>query len=473
MNSKPLHKGETITLKIDNLAFGGQGIGRYQDRVVFIDQALPGQTIHAKIIKIKKNYAEAILQDVIHQSPHYQQPPCIHFGSCGGCSFQHLSYQQQLYHKEQQVYESLQRIGGFKHIPMHPIIASPQIFAYRNKMEFSFSPYRWLSQEELDREANDDTALYLGLHAKRFYQKVVDVTRCHLVTEKANEIMCKTREFTRKTQWPAYDVKHHSGFWRFLVVRCSSNTADIMVNLVAFDYQENLAKEFRELMISTFPEITSLLFSTTQNKSGVAIGEREYLLHGNPFIEEKLADYRFLISSTSFFQTNTLQTENLYKIVAEFAEIQPHEIVYDLFCGAGTIAIFLSSFAQRIIGFELIAPAVADANKNAQINGIDNCEFITSDLKNLAADSRKVIELHGRPSVLVIDPPRSGMHPKTIATILSMQPKRIVHVSCNPTTLARDLKILCQEKYKLVAVQPVDMFPHTHHIETVAKLVLK
>ncbi|MBN2355698.1 23S rRNA (uracil(1939)-C(5))-methyltransferase RlmD [candidate division KSB1 bacterium] len=470
--STSLHKGDEVILKIDSLAFGGLGVARLQDRVVFVDKALPGQTVRARIFKLKKKFAQARILEIVKQSPFYQKPRCTHFGACGGCSIQHLDYIQQLHFKEQQVRESLEHLGGFQNIPLKPILASPESFSYRNKMEFSFSPHRWLSNEEMIKNRPEKKELYLGLHAKNFYNKVVDIQQCHLVAAQTNDILRVTREFAAQTGLPAYDSKQHIGFWRFLVVRHSKNINNLMVNLVTFDYNPKVAKNFKKLMTATFPQITSLLYSTTQNISGLAYGEKEYVLAGNHLIEEKLADYRFEISSNSFFQTNTLQTENLYQIVVELAAIQPEQVVYDLFCGAGTISIFASRLAHRVVGFEIVPDAVDDAIRNARKNNINNCDFLVSDLRTFAKDWQQPLQRYGKPAIMIIDPPRGGMHPKTIDAILELEPPCIIHVSCNPTTLARDLKILCEQKYYLQTVQPVDMFPHTHHIEVVVKLLL-
>lgn len=465
-----LRKGDLVELQPVTLALGGAAVARQDDLVIFVDQALPGQKILARISKKKKSYAEARLLEVLQPSPQQVEPRCGHFGHCGGCRWQHLAYDQQLLFKQAQVEETLHHIGGFDEPQVAPTLPSPEQYHYRNKMEYSFSPQRWIPAAELGQPAPASADLYLGLHAKGFFDKIIDVQNCHLLTPLTNQILHQVRQFAIASGRPAYHAREHHGFWRFLVLRSARNTGELMVNLVASEFDSSLAQQFANRMQQHFPEITSLLYSTTRSLSGVAFGEAEYLLAGKPTITEKLGPLTFEISSNSFFQTNTLQAERLYDVVVDQARLQPHEVVYDLYCGAGTISLYLSHLARKVIGFESVKAAVEDAQRNAALNKIDHCTFILGDLKDLLHQTETVIAQYGQPDVLIIDPPRGGMHPKTVEAVLRLAPDRIVHVSCNPASLARDLKLLCAEEYRLTRVQPVDMFPHTAHIEAVVLL---
>ncbi|HOY45221.1 MAG TPA: 23S rRNA (uracil(1939)-C(5))-methyltransferase RlmD [bacterium] len=473
LKSKPaagVHRGDLVELRPTDLALGGAAVARLDDLVVFVENALPGQTVLAKIFKKKKNFAEARLEKVLTPAPGQVEPRCAHFGHCGGCRWQHFAYGQQLESKQRQVEETLRHLGGFAGLTVQPTLPSPEIYGYRNKMEFSFSPLRWLPFFEKGREDATAEALYLGLHAKGFFDKIIDVESCHLLPPLSSEILQEVRQFAIESGRPAYHARDHRGFWRFLVVRHARKTGELMVNLVASEYDRSLAETFTQRMQARFPQISSLLYSTTQSLSGVAFSEAEYLLAGKSTITENLGSLSFEISSNSFFQTNTLQAERLYDVIIDYAQLRPDETVYDLYCGAGTISLYVSHLAERVVGFESVKAAVDDAHHNAAHNRIGNCFFVWGDLRDALEDTGKTIARYGRPDVLIIDPPRGGMHPKTVAAVLRLAPQRIVHVSCNPATLARDLKLLCAEAYRLTKVQPVDMFPHTAHIEVVVLL---
>ncbi|HNW59783.1 MAG TPA: 23S rRNA (uracil(1939)-C(5))-methyltransferase RlmD [bacterium] len=465
-----LRRGDLVELIPDDLALGGAAVARLDELVIFVEQALPGQKILARISKKKKNFAEAHLEKILQPAPHQIEPRCAHFGHCGGCRWQHLDYEQQLRCKQRQVEESLRHIGGFSGLEVQPTLPSPELYAYRNKMEYSFSPQRWVPRHELGAPREEETALYLGLHAKGFFDKIIDVQACHLLPPVTNDILHAVRQFAIDSGRPAYHARDHQGFWRFLVIRHARKTGELMVNLVASEYDQALARDLAARMQARFPGITSLLFSTTQSLAGVAFSEAEYLLAGKKTITEMLGPLVFEISSNSFFQTNTLQAERLYDIVVDYARLQPDETVYDLYCGAGTIALYVSHLVKKVVGFESVQAAVEDAQRNAAYNRIGNCSFVWGDLRDLIENTGETIARFGRPDVLIIDPPRGGMHPKTVAAVSRLAPERIVHVSCNPATLARDLKVLCAGPYRLTKVQPVDMFPHTAHIEVVVLL---
>lgn len=469
-----MKKGEEIELKIESLAFGAKGVAKLENFVVFVNGALPGETVLAKIRKKQKNHAEARLIKVLQKSPFFVEPVCIHFGECGGCSIQHLDYQKQLDAKTDQVGDVLKKLGGLSDFELTPTIASPDVFNYRNKMEFSFSRDRWITQQEINSGAKIERSFcFLGMHAKGFFEKVVDLQECHLVNPIASEILKEVREIAKKSQLEVYTTKDHTGFWRFLVIRACQNTKDLMVNIVTHSYNEQIASLIKERLTSKFPSITSLLYSTTTNKANVAFGEEEFVLAGNKTMFEKLGDYQFEISANSFFQTNSKQAEQLYDKVLEYADFDGSENVYDLYCGAGTISLYISRYANKVVGFEAIDSAVLDARRNAELNKVTNCQFVRGDLRDQLTDIKMVTRNYGHPDVMIIDPPRAGMHPKTVKAILRLKPEKIVHVSCHPATLARDLKELCAEHYKVVKVQPVDMFPHTAHVEVVALLVRK
>jgi len=461
---------DILTLNIDRLAYGGAGVARYQDLVIFVEQALPGQQVQVCISKKKKNFAEARLLAVIKPSPVQRQPVCRHFGPCGGCALQNLSYTAQVEEKTRQVAESLKHLGGFPDVVLEPALGSPEQFFYRNKMEFSFSEYRYVPQEELNLGLMAEPGLFLGLHAKGFYNKVIDLQECHLLAPLSNDLVAAVRRFALASGKTVFNAQTGAGLWRFLVIRHAKHSGEWLVNLVASEYDGELAQRFKHEMVERFPQITSLLFSTTRSRAGVAFSEKEYLLHGRSFIRETIGPLGFNISSNSFFQTNSLQTERLYAVVKEWAAVQAHETVFDLYCGAGTISLTVASQAKRVIGFESVAAAVADARRNALENHIDNCDFVLGDLRDQLDDTAAVTSAWGSVDVMIIDPPRAGMHRKTVQAILRLQPKRIIHVSCNPTSLARDLKLLCEGGYRLGRVKPVDMFPHTTHIEIVAEL---
>ncbi len=473
MSEQPVvRKGQDVEVDITALAYGGQGVARIDDFVVFVNGAIPGQRVNVRIIKKKKSYAEARVLQLVHESPLATKPRCRHFGSCGGCRLQNLVYEEQIREKGEQVKDLLVRIGGLSDFEFFPTMPSSDIFYYRNKMEFSFSRNRWLTPDEIaSGEAIARQTHYLGFHAKGFYDKIIDLEECHLVDPTAVDILKTVREIARQSGLPVYSTADHSGFWRFLIVRPSAATSDLMVNVVTSRFDEKVAAWLKDELMRRFPHISSLINGVTRSKASVAFSEEEHLLAGKPTITDKLGPYTFKISPNSFFQTNTRQAGRLYDIVAEYAELQCDDLVYDLYCGAGTISIYLSARVRRVVGFESVQSAILDARENCAINGVENCEFVLGDLKDELNDAREIKSKYGQPDVLILDPPRGGMHPKTIKAVLALRPQRIVHVSCNPTTLARELAVLCESDYRLIKVQPVDMFPHTAHIEAVAQLL--
>ena len=467
-----IKKGQQIELDIESLAYGGQGVARVDDFVVFVNGAIPGQKVKALVIRKKKSYAEARLIEIKQQSPLAAEPRCIHFGFCGGCRLQNLNYGEQVKAKGAQVDDILRRLGGLKDFELYPAVPSENSYYYRNKMEFSFSRNRWLTPEEIKSDQTfEQNAHYLGFFARGFYDKVIDLQECHLIHPVAVQILDVVRKIARDSNRPVYSTADHRGFWRFLIVRPSRLTTDLMVNVVTSEYDQKIADILRTKLMKEFPQISSLINGVTRSKSSVAFSEEEHLLAGNPTITEKIGYYSFIISANSFFQTNTLQTKRLYDIALEYADFDGDELVYDLYCGAGTISIYISSYVDKVVGFESVEAAILNAKENCTINSIKNCEFVLGDLKDGLDQTERIIERYGQPDVIILDPPRGGMHPKTVRAVLALDPKKIVHVSCNPTTMARELQVLCESNYRLIQVQPVDMFPHTAHVEAVAQLV--
>ncbi len=468
-----MKKGSEFQATVESLAYGGHGICRIENFVVFVRGALPGQTIKARIVRKKSSYAEARLLEVLSESPFAVPPRCVHFGSCGGCLLQHFDYEKQCDEKYNQVKDLLQRVGGLQDFEMLPTLPAQPIYNYRNKIEFSFSRDRWLSPEEIaSNKEVEKTGLYLGFHAKGFFNKVIDIQECHLTDPVATRILREVREIAQNSGLPVYSTQDHQGFWRFLVVRPAFNTGDLVVNVVTSRFDKTVVAELKNRLTTEFPQITSLINGITKSKSSVAYTEEEFVLFGEPTIEERLGPYRFQISANSFFQTNTRQAKVLYDVALEFAEFDGDELVYDLYCGAGSISIYISEHVDKVVGFESVGSAVENARQNCRLNDVQNCQFVLGDLKDQLNDTEQVLRDYGQPDVIILDPPRGGMHPKTVQAVLNLQPERIVHVSCNPATMARELQVLTQD-YRLTKVQPVDMFPHTAHIEVVAQLVKK
>ncbi len=459
-------KGEELTLNIDSLAFGGSGVARFSDLVVFVAGGLPGSEVRARITKVKRSFAEAVPTAVLRESPFAAKPLCRHFGSCGGCLMQNLQYEKQLQEKSEQVRQLLRRIGGISDFQMKPPLPSPEIYDYRNKMEFSFARRRRYD----DKPPEDDhEGCYLGLHARGFFDKVVDLQECRLMRPPAAEIIATVREFARRSGLAPYSTFDHRGFWRFLVIRRSVFTDDLMVNVIASEYRQEIACGL-EQALAAFPEITSLYYGITRSKAAVAFCEETRLLTGKPFIVEKIGELSFRISPDSFFQTNSRQVKRLYDAVLEAAQLKESDTVYDLYCGAGTISLYVAPHVGRVVGFESVKSAVDDAVVNAAVNGIHHCRFVCADLKDALDSPEELKAAYGAPRVVILDPPRGGMHPKTVKGVIDLAPEVIVHVSCNPATLARELDEFNKNGYAVTTVQPVDMFPHTAHIETVVRL---
>lgn len=467
-----IKKGAELELRVESLAFGGRGVCRLNGFVIFVEDALPGQKVQARIFRKRKGYAEARALQMLEPSSEEVLPRCAHFGECGGCRCQNLDYAAQLKYKQQQVTESLERIGGFQTVEVRPTLSSPDLYYYRNKMEFSFGDQRWLSHQEIERNAiTKPRDFALGLHVRGRYDKILDLDECHLQSARSVELLHFVRRFALGSGWPPYTTRGHTGFWRHLVIREGKQTGETMVNLVTADVPQAFpaVEELGREIAANFPDVTTAVHNINRKKAQVAAGDEERVLFGPGYIKEKIGDGLFRISANSFFQTNTRAGEALYQQVRELGAFSGHETVYDLYAGAGIISIIIADQVKRVVGFELVEEAIADAVRNCELNGVTNCAFVQGDLKDalVPAEARRQ---WGPPDAMIFDPPRAGLHEKVLRAVLKLGPQRIVYVSCNPTTFARDVKGLCEGPYRLDVVQPVDMFPHTAHIEVVSRL---
>ncbi len=474
MAERVVKRGDELQLEIASSAFEGKSVARVEGFVIFVEGAVPGDVVKARVVKSKKNFAEARTLEVLAPSSLRTTPRCPSFGTCGGCKWQHVEYEAQLKFKEQHVREAFERIGGFESLTIEPIIGADNRYFYRNKMEFSFSDQQWLPEgPPLPLHPSPFTnPIFLGLHVPQRYDKVLDLGECHLQSGQSNAILNFTREFARRTELPVYSTKDEGGFFRFLVIRQSNRTSELMVNLVTFEDLPDVMKKYTEELLNAVPDVTTVVNTVNRKKAQVAFGESERIYHGEGVIHESLGGFTFTISSGSFFQTNTAQAEVLYRVAGSFAQLKKSDTVFDLYSGTGTIAIVLSPHAREVVGIESVESAIADADRNVRMNGVANCRFVLGDLKERLTKDTEWMKSHQKPDVLVIDPPRSGMHPKVVEEIRSLGVPRIVYVSCNPATQARDCQLLCTNLYHLRKLQPVDMFPHTYHIENVALLEL-
>ncbi len=463
-NQYPVKKNQVYPLEVTSLAFGGKGVARIEDYVVFIRRALPGDNVNARIIKRKKSYAEAVIESFNKKSEQRIEAPCKFFDTCGGCTWQNLGYENQLIHKTKIVSDAVSRISGLKDTTIKPIIPSERNFHYRNKMEFSFAEKKWLTFEELeDKSISKDFAL--GLHVPGTFDKIVHLNKCLLQSDEASEILEYVSEYAQENNLAPYGLRSHEGLLRFLVIRQSHYNKEIMVNIVTA-YKDVKIEDLAEKLISRFKNISGIVNNINSRKGQTAVGEEEILLAGKDWIEDKIGAFLFRISANSFFQTNTAQASVLYDTTIEFADIKPDEIIWDLYSGTGTISLFLAQKAKKVIGFEITQSSVENAIDNAKKYNFENIDFIAGDvIDNMEAMGEDV-------DIIVTDPPRAGMHEKVVKSILNAEPKKIVYVSCNPTTMARDLKLL-EEKYTIEIIQPVDMFPQTYHIECVTRLTLR
>ncbi|MGY8788593.1 MAG: 23S rRNA (uracil(1939)-C(5))-methyltransferase RlmD [Fidelibacterota bacterium] len=459
-----IKRGVDLELQIESLAYGGMGLARKDDFVIFVKGGIPGQKVSARIYKKKKGYAEARVQKILVESPHAVIAPCEHFGTCGGCKYQNLSYDEQLKEKSNQVEDAFRRLGGFLDFKLDDVIGADPIFNYRNKMEFTFSPHRWVLESEPE---GVDKSFAVGLHIPGRYDKILDIKDCHIQPTIGNKIMKVAREVCLShPDLKSYDPKTHIGFLRFLMLRFGVNTNQIMVNLVTAYDDLNKLSPLIDALLEQVPEITSMVNNVNTRKADVAFGEFETLVFGEPFIQETMGDLTFEISANSFFQTNTIQGTKLYDEAVKAAGLTGEEIVFDLYCGTGTIGLYLAKQAKEVYGFEVIRSALEDAEKNAERNKITNAIFLKANLDTFFKSGQLPRRIP-KPDVVIVDPPRAGMHPDMTNYLHKFKAKKIVYVSCNPTTQARDAKVLAEKGYEIKSAVMVDMFPHTPHIETV------
>lgn len=464
---KPLPLLENIT--ITDVAAEGKAIAKVDNLVVFVPYAVPGDVVDLQVRRKKHSYAEAEVVKFHTYSPIRTQPFCQHFGVCGGCKWQCLPYEEQLKFKQKQVVDNLTRIGKVELPEVSPILGSKHVKEYRNKLEFGFSNKKWLTFEQVASGEKFDVMNGVGFHIPGAFDKILDIQTCHLMTDINNRLRNGIREFALQHDLTFFDLRAQHGLLRNMMIRTSA-TGEIMLLMqfcIRTDEEEQQAMQVMDYIHTSFPEVTSLLY-VNNLKCNDTIGDLEVKVYaGTDFIYETMEDLRFKVGPKSFYQTNTEQAYELYKVARNFAALTGSELVYDLYTGTGTIANFVAHQARQVIGIEYVPEAIEDAKVNARINGLDNTLFYAGDMKDIL--NKEFIDAHGRPDVIITDPPRAGMHNDVIDTILFAAPQRIVYVSCNPATQARDLQAL-DAHYKVVAVQPVDMFPQTHHVENVVLL---
>tara|TARA_Y100000994_G_C15701349_1_gene445200 strand:- start:1322 stop:2725 length:1404 start_codon:yes stop_codon:yes gene_type:complete len=457
-----LKRGSEIIISIESLAFGGKGLARYNNIVIFVKNGIPGQKLKVVIIKKSKQYLEAKILEIISESKYYIEPVCQHFKYCGGCSFQNLDYEMQIQQKTKQIKDIFERIGSQKDYITYPLQKCNNIYEYRNKMEFTFSNRRWILKNE---PPNVESNFALGLHIPGRYDKILDINQCHIQNNIANKILNIVKEHSQHME--PYDIIKHKGFLRNLMIRHAFNTNQTMVNIVTAFEDIDILKPMVTKLVQDVNSIASIVNNITTRKAGVSIGEYEVNLYGEKYIQETINGLTFNISANSFFQTNTNQTEKLYSMIIEESNLKKTDIVYDLYCGTGTIGISMAKYVKFVYGFEIVGSAVDDANINAKLNNINNIIFFKGDLQNIFRVNLDIEKIE-KPSIVVIDPPRAGMHKKTISDIIAKEPKKIIYISCNPSTQARDIKELSIYNYKLKKILPLDMFPHTPHLENIA-----
>ena len=475
-------------LLIEDYAAEGRSLARWQGKVVFVERTVPGDVVDVFLFKNKKDWAEGYPLAFHQLSSSRVTPFCEHFGDCGGCQWQMVSYAQQLQFKQQQVLDALQRIGKIPLPELMPIIGAKEDRFYRNKLEYTFGTYHYIPEADFQKRKKEDNPLITdssktrstewrlgevrgaaGFHAKGLFDKVVDVSRCHLQSEPTNQVREAIRDYASANQLSYYDVRHHTGFLRNVQLRICT-TGEVMVNVIVGENDKEKIEKLLEHLQQNIPSITSIVYTINTKKNDSLHDLEPITWSGKGYVIEKLEDFEFKIGPKSFFQTNTRQGEQLYKIARDFADLTGNEIVYDLYCGTGSIGIFVSKKAKKVIGVEMVAAAIVDARENAALNKLTDAEFYAGDVIDICND--EFFEKHGKPDVIITDPPRAGMHQKLVTKILDIAAPVVVYVSCNPATQGRDLNVL-GEKYDVTKIQPVDMFPHTQHIENVVQLKLK
>jgi 23S rRNA (uracil1939-C5)-methyltransferase len=463
-----LKKNQIIQqVEITDISSEGLAIGRINDMVVFVKGAVPGDVVDVEITRKKSNYREGKAIVFHTLSDRRTEPVCQHFGSCGGCKWQNLKYSEQLYFKHKQVEQTLRRLSKVELPEIEPILGSPNEYFYRNKMDYAFANKQWLTHEEMVE--NIPFAPALGFHVPKYFDRILDITKCHLQPDPSNEIRLAIKKFTTEHSYTYFDARHKEGFMRNLIIR-NTTLGEVMVIVVFFYRDEEKIEMLMQHLKDTFPNITSLNYIVNEKGNDTIYDQDIIVFNGTPFITEQMGELRFKVGPKSFYQTNPVQAQNLYNVTLEFAGLKGGETVYDLYTGTGTIACFLAQTAAKVVGVEFVPEAIEDAHINAEMNNLTNTSFYSGDMKDVLND--EFIAANGRPDVIVTDPPRAGMHEDVVKKILEIGAKRVVYVSCNPATQARDLALM-DEKYKVIRVKPVDMFPHTQHVENVVLLELR
>ena len=468
-----MRKKKNIVLEnvtVEDYAAEGKSLARQDGKVIFIENVVPGDVVDIRLTKSKKDWAEGYPIQFHSYSKERSTPFCQHFGVCGGCQWQMLPYEKQLQYKQQQVFDNLTRIGKVALPEFQPILGAKDDKFYRNKLEYTFSTKEYLPAGSFNKEDKERAFRpVLGFHAKGFFDKVVDIQKCWLQDDLTNQIRNSIRQYAYDHKISFYDIREHHGTLRTMQVRLCT-TGEVMVNIVFGEDNEKKRKPLLDYVQQTFPQITTLLYTINLKKNDSLFDLEPQVYTGKGYAIEQLEDFRFKIGPKSFFQTNTKQGERLYQLTREFAELDGSQVLYDLYCGTGSIGIFCSRGAKKIIGVEMVDAAIQDAKENAALNNIEHARFFSGDVIDVCNDD--FFAQHGRPDVIITDPPRAGMHQKLVEKILEMEAPTVVYVSCNPATQARDLQLL-DAKYQVTKVQPVDMFPHTHHIENIVQLKLK
>lgn len=469
MSRKKKLQLENVT--ISAYAAEGKSVAHLDDgKVLFVENVVPGDVVNVNVVKNKKSWAQGRVTKIVQPSSQRIEPFCQHFGSCGGCKWQMLPYKQQLAYKQQQVADQLTRIGHIDLPELQPIIGSPHERYYRNKLEFTFSSDRYRTAEEIsERDEKFTSEPALGFHAPGLFDKVVEIHTCYLQHEPTNILLSVLRQYTETRKLSYYNFRQHTGWLRNVIIRVAKN-GEVLINIVLNNEDEPERIALLDHVLANVPGITSLHYTINPKMNDTIYDQEVHCYYGKGYIEETLENYSFKISPKSFFQTNSYQAEALYRVTREFAGLTGVETLYDLYCGTGSIGIFCSANAKKVIGIEAVEDAIKDAYVNAATNGLEHCTFYAGDVSDICTDA--FFAEHGRPDVIITDPPRAGMHEKLVQQLLKMRAPKVVYVSCNPATQARDLQLL-DSAYKVTRLQPVDMFPHTHHIENVALLELK
>lgn len=467
----PIKKGNVIEVDIDSAAFKGKGVGKIEGRAIFVPNTAPGDRVKTRIIKRKKSYLEGKLLEVLKPGPNRITPQCRHAQACGGCSWQQVDYETQLAFKQDQVRDHMQRIGDLKDLEVNPTLGCENIFHYRNKMEYSIGHKRWLSRKEINKdEFVSDRCFAAGLHAPGRFDKILNIQECYLQDPVSYQILDFVRSYCTEHNIAPYNRIDHEGFMRNVMIRMGHHTGDLMVNLVTYKDEPETIGTLTDALLEAFPDITTIVNNVNDRKNPTAVGRYEKTIYGPGYITDQIGSYHFKIKANTFFQTNTAQAERLYDVVKKIANIQSGEIIYDLYCGVGTLTLYLSEKAEKVVGIELVEEAVQNAIQNAEENDVDNAHFIEGDMQEVF--NEKITDKFGSPDCLITDPPRAGMHPDVVKRLKELKVPKLVYISCNTSTMARDLQEL-SKVYDILELQPVDMFPQTYHIEAVANLRLR